>query len=325
MLNKNRYETMKYRYCGKSGLKLPAMSFGLWHNFGDNKSYESCKSLVLGAFDLGITHFDLANNYGPAPGAAEIKFGEILNRELSSYRDELIISSKAGYDMWEGPYGAGGSKKHLLSSVDQSLKRLNLDYLDIFYHHVPDTFVPLEETVDALELIVRQGKALYIGISNYTPQQTTEIHQLLMKRGIRCLIHQVRYSMLDTTREEIFDVAEENGMGTISFSPLAQGLLTDKYLQGIPNDSRAAGNSRFLSIENITKEKIDTVSKLNLIAKDRNQSLAQMSLAWVLQKSTSVLLGASKVEQLEENVGTISNMVFTKDEIMKINNILNND
>lgn len=320
--NKDRYEKMVYRYCGKSGLKLPVMSFGLWHNFGDESTYENCSKMITGAFDVGITHFDLANNYGPKPGAAETRFGEILKRELKGHRDELVISTKAGYVMWDGPYGDGGSKKYLISSLDQSLKRMELDYVDIFYHHRPDTQTPMEETADALTQIVKQGKALYIGISNYSPEQTEQMNQLLLDRGVKCIIHQLRYSMLDRENEKTFGVIDKNGIGSIAFCPLAQGLLTDKYISGIPNDSRAAGNSIFLKKDNILKEKIDKVVKLNDLANRRNQTLAQMALVWTLKKSTFVILGASRLEQIQENVRALENMHFTEEELNIIKNIL---
>lgn len=322
--NTNRYQDMIYRYCGSSGLKLPVMSFGLWHNFGDESSYENCSKMIKGAFDAGITHFDLANNYGPRPGAAESRFGEILKKELKNHRDELVISTKAGYVMWDGPYGDGGSKKYLISSLNQSLKRMDLEYVDIFYHHRPDAHTPMEETADALEQIVRQGKALYIGISNYSPEQTEQMNQLLLDRGVRCIIHQLRYSMLNRNNEKLFEVTNKNGIGSIAFCPLEQGLLTDKYIQGIPLDSRAAGNSIFLQKDNIVKEKIDKVVRLNNLANRRGQSLAQMALVWALKKSTSVILGASKLEQIEENVRALENMDFTQEELKEVEDIYNN-
>lgn len=321
--NEKRYETMKYRYCGKSGLQLPVMSFGLWHNFGDMTPYEKSKEMLLGAFDLGITHFDLANNYGPKPGAAEETLGKILKKELQGYRDELLISTKAGYGMWDGPYQVGGSKKYLISSLDQSLKRMGLDYVDIFYHHRPDTNTPIEETVEALEQIVRSGKALYVGISNYDPIQTKEIYDELKSRRIHCLIHQLRYSMLDQSRTEVIEVCNSLGVGTIAFCPLEQGVLTDRYLKGIPSDSRAASGSVFLNSEQITEEKLVRIRALNELAKERGQSLAQMALAWVLHNTTSVIIGASRLEQIQDNVNAMKNMEFSKDELTRINTILN--
>lgn len=319
-----RYDTMEYIHCGRSGLKLPRLALGLWHNFGSSDSLENQKSLLCSAFDRGITHFDLANNYGPVAGAAEENFGRILKSELSSYRDELVISTKAGYSMWKGPYGDWGSRKYLMASLDQSLKRMELDYVDIFYHHRPDSETPLEETMAALSDIVRQGKALYVGISNYNAEQTRKAVQLLKENGTPCLIHQMKYSMFNRAPEDgLLDVLNEEGVGSIAFCPLAQGLLTDKYLNGIPEDSRAT-KSVFLYKSDVTPEVIAKVSKLNKLAAERSQTLAQMALSWVLRKNrvTTVLIGASKVKQIEDNVKIIGHLDFTKTELEEIENIL---
>ncbi len=321
----NRYEKMKYNYCGKSGLKLPAVSLGLWHNFGDVDTLANARKMLRKAFDLGITHFDLANNYGPSPGSAEETMGKILEKDLKPYRDELLISSKAGYDMWPGPYGNWGSRKYLISSLDQSLKRMGLDYVDIFYHHRPDPDTPLEETIGALKDIKRQGKALYVGISNYNRKQTEKALKTADKLGVSLLINQIDYSMFDRWAEEetLFEYLEENGMGSIIYSPLAQGLLTDKYINNIPEDSRAAKDTGYLQKDTITENKIKKVKELNEIAEDRGQSLSQMALAWVLDKDvTSVLVGASRVEQIVENVETLNNLTFTNDELAAIEAIL---
>jgi len=326
LADSKRYENMKYNPCGRSGLKLPAISLGLWHNFGHIDSYENSRRMVLRAFDLGITHFDLANNYGPPPGAAEENFGRILKSDLKPYRDELIISTKAGYRMWDGPYGEGGSKKYLVASLDQSLKRMGLDYVDIFYSHRPDPNTPLEETMSALDLVVRQGKALYVGISSYDAQQTRKAAQILKQLGTPCLIHQPNYSMFNRwIEDELQQVLEEEGIGIIAFCPLAQGLLTDKYIHGIPNDSRAAKPTGFLKKEQITEDYIRKVKQLNEIATSRGQSLAQMALAWVLRdgKVTSALIGASRVSQIEENVAALNHLEFTKEELEQIDSILN--
>jgi L-glyceraldehyde 3-phosphate reductase len=325
LADKERYNEMKFNRCGKSGLKLPALSLGLWHNFGGVDSLENARAMVHKAFDLGITHFDLANNYGPPPGSAEEAFGQILHKDLLPYRDELIISSKAGYYMWEGPYGEWGSKKNLMSSLDQSLKRMRMDYVDIFYHHRPDPDTPLEETMGALDLMVRQGKALYVGVSNYSAEQTAEAIKILKSLGTPMLIHQPSYSMFNRWIEDgLQDVLKENGVGSIAFSPLAQGMLTSRYLDGIPSDSRAAKPVGFLKSEHITEEKISKVRKLNEIAQNRNQTLAQMALAWVLRdnKVTSVLIGASRPSQITENVATLQNLDFTREELDKIEQIL---
>ena len=320
--NPRRYDAMRYRRCGKSGLLLPAVSLGLWHNFGDEAILSTCREMLLGAFDCGITHFDLANNYGPGAGSAEETFGRVISEELRLYRDELVISTKAGYYMWPGPYGEWGSKKQLISSLDQSLRRMRLDYVDIFYHHRPDPDTPLEETAEALEQIVRSGKALYVGISNYNPEQTRRMVRLLAGRGIHCLIHQLRYSMFARENEPVLDVLAEEGVGSIAFSPLAQGLLTGRYLHGIPADSRAAGHSVFLTREGVTEDKVRKAAALNELARERGQSLAQMALAWVLRRTTSVIIGASRLAQIEENARVLGNMDFTPDELARIDAVL---
>jgi L-glyceraldehyde 3-phosphate reductase len=322
---KNRYKSMKYNRSGRSGLLLPAISLGLWHNFGGVDTFENGREMLRKAFDLGITHFDLANNYGPPAGTAEEMFGKVLKQDFAPYRDEMIISTKAGYYMWPGPYGEWGSKKYLVSSLDQSLKRLGLDYVDIFYSHRPDPNTPLEETMAALDSIVRQGKALYVGISNYSSEQTVEAINILNQLGTPLLIHQPSYSMLNRWIEDgLQDVLQENGVGSIAFSPLAQGLLTNKYVTGIPADSRAAKTTGFLREEQVTAEVVNRVQKLNQIATERGQSLSQMALAWVLRggKVTSVLIGASKVSQIEENVAVLDNLEFTDEELARIEDIL---
>ncbi|RUT35596.1 L-glyceraldehyde 3-phosphate reductase [Paenibacillus zeisoli] len=324
--NNERYESMTYNRSGKSGLKLPAISLGLWHNFGGIDTYENGKSMVRRAFDLGITHFDLANNYGPPAGSAEVSFGRMLQEDLAPYRDEMVISTKAGYYMWPGPYGEWGSKKYLVSSLDQSLKRMGLDYVDIFYHHRPDPDTPLEETMSALDLIVRQGKALYVGLSNYRPEETRQASKILKELGTPCVIHQPSYSMMNRWIEEgLQDVLDEEGIGSIVFSPLQKGILTDRYLHGVTPDSRAAGPSVFLRPEDITDEVISKVSRLNDLAAERGQKLSQMALAWVLRggRVTSALIGASKVSQIEDAVGALNNAEFTADELKLINDILN--
>lgn len=323
----NRYETMKYNRVGSSGLLLPAISLGLWHNFGGVDPFENGRAMLRRAFDLGITHFDLANNYGPPAGSAEEMFGKMLKGDFAPYRDEMIISSKAGYYMWPGPYGDWGSRKYLMASIDQSLKRLGLDYVDIFYSHRPDPNTPLEETMGALDSIVRQGKALYIGISNYNAEQTAKAISILQGLGTPLLIHQPSYSMFNRWIEEgLQDVLQEHGVGSIAFSPLAQGLLTDRYLTGIPEDSRAAKSTGFLKKEHVTDEVLNRVRKLNDLAAKRGQSLSQMALAWVLreEKVTSVLIGASKVSQIEENIKTLNNLEFTAEELTLIDEILKN-
>jgi len=323
--NPNRYEQTKYNRCGKSGLLLPAISLGLWHNFGGVDVFENGKDIILHAFDQGITHFDLANNYGPPAGSAEENFGRILKNELASYRDELVISTKAGYLMWPGPYGEWGSKKYLVASLDQSLKRMGLDYVDIFYSHRPDPDTPFEETMETLDLIRRQGKALYVGLSNYDADQTRRAVQILESLGTTCLIHQPKYSMFNRWVEGgLLDLLEEKGIGCIPFSPLAQGLLTDKYLHGIPAESRAAKSHGFLKKSEITDAVIVKVKKLNELARKRNQSLAQMALAWLLkdQRITSVLIGASSVNQLNDNMKSLENTEFTSEELEMIEKII---
>jgi L-glyceraldehyde 3-phosphate reductase len=323
----DRYEKMQYRRCGNSGIKLPLISLGLWHNFGKIDDLENCRNILHTAFDNGITHFDLANNYGPPPGAAEETFGRIFKEDFKSYRDELIISSKAGYKMWEGPYGDFGSKKYLMASLDQSLKRMGLEYVDIFYHHRPDPETPLEETMTALDLIVRQGKALYVGISSYQPDDAKKAIEMLRQLGTPCLICQPRYSMFDRWVEDgLLDVLEEEKTGCITFSSLAQGLLTNKYLKGIPDDSRIGRHleNGAITQSQVTPEIIEKIKQLNEVAANRNQSLAQMALAWVLknQRITSVILGASKTRQVEEGIDAIKNLDFSKDELNKIEFIL---
>lgn len=316
-----RYATMRYNRCGRSGLKLPAISLGLWHNFGGVDRLENGRAILRRAFDLGITHFDLANNYGPPPGSAEETFGRILQQDLRPYRDELIISSKAGYSMWTGPYGDWGSRKYLVASLDQSLRRMGLDYVDIFYHHRPDVQTPLEETMGALDYIVRSGRALYVGVSNYTPEQTRSAAAILRDLGTPCLIHQPSYNMFNRRVEEgLLTTVGEEGIGCIVFSPLAQGLLTDKYLGGIPEDSRAAKAHGFLKPAQITDDKLSKVTQLNALAQARGQTLAQMALAWVLrhEQVTSALIGASKVAQVEDGVGALANLSFTPEELQQI-------
>ncbi len=321
--NKDRYNTMEYKRCGRSGLKLSALSLGMWHNFGSRDNYDNMVDMVEIAFDGGITHFDLANNYGPYPGSAEENFGKIMKNELSAYRDELIISTKAGYGMWEGPYGDWGSRKYLIASLDQSLKRMGLEYVDIFYHHRPDPETPLEETAAALDHIVRSGKALYVGVSNYNPAQTKELAGIMRRLGTPLLIHQVRYNMFDRNLEgDLETVLDYEGIGSIAFCPLAQGLLTDKYLKGIPEGSRAT-KSVFLTPDKIKEEQIKKISQLNDIAKERGQSLAQMAVAWNLRGSlTSVLIGASRPSQISENIKALDNLKFTDEELAKIEVIL---
>lgn len=322
----DRYDSMQYNRCGKSGIRLPAVSLGLWHNFGSIDTFDNGRKIVRRAFDRGITHFDLANNYGPVPGSAEENFGNILKKDFTGHlRDELIISSKAGYHMWPGPYGEWGSRKNLLASLDQSLKRLQLDYVDIFYSHRPDPETPIEETMGALDTAVRQGKALYVGLSNYTAEQTTAALATLKSLGTPCLIHQPKYSMFERWVENgLLDVLEGNGVGCIPFSPLAQGLLTDRYLHGIPDGSRASKPSGFLKAEQITQEKLDKITKLNAIAQRRGQSLAQMALSWLLKdrRITTVLIGASSVEQLDNNLGALGNLRYTVEELEEIEGIL---
>ena len=317
--NKDRYESMEYRRCGNSGLNLPLVSLGMWHNFGTNDDFENMKAMCFAAFDEGITHFDLANNYGPVPGSAEENVGRILAGDLAAHRDELVISTKAGYVMWDGPYGSWGSRKHLISSLDQSLKRLGLEYVDIFYHHRPDENTPLEETMQALADIVKSGKALYVGISNYNNEQTTHAAKILKELGCPLLINQRRYSILDRAIEEdgLKEHAHEYGIGIIAFSPLAQGLLTDKYLNGIPADSRIRRDGRFLREEHLTDDMLRRLQALNNLAMQRGQSLAKMALAWVMRdlQVTSVLIGASRPEQIRENILTIADLSFTQQEL----------
>ncbi len=322
---KSRYDAMTYNRCGKSGLKLPAISLGLWHNWGDVDVFENGRKMIRRAFDLGITHFDLANNYGPPYGSAEENFGRILRKDLYPYRDELIISTKAGWDMWPGPYGDFGSRKYLIASIDQSLMRMGLEYVDIFYHHRPDPETPLEETMGALAFTVRSGKALYVGISQYNPGQTRQAVKILRKLGTPCLIHQPKGSLFDRWIEkELLGVLQEEGIGCIVFSPLAQGLLSDKYLHGIPSDSRASKEHSYLSRDDITEKKLAKVESLSKLAQGRNQSLTQMALAWVLRKPgvTSALIGASRVSHIEDAVSALENLEFTDDELKKIDRIL---
>lgn len=325
--NENRYQSMEYRRCGNSGLLLPALSLGLWHNFGLIDSLENARNILRTAFDNGITHFDLANNYGPPAGSAEENFGKLFKADFVPYRDELIITTKAGWGMWPGPYGDWGSKKYLVASLDQSLKRMQLDYVDIFYHHRPDPNTPLEETMGALDLMVRQGKALYIGISSYFPKEAAKAISILKELGTPCLIHQPKYSMFDRWVENgLLDVLEQNSVGCIAFSPLAQGLLTNKYLNGIPAGSRAASHRGNGAIEEnaISDDKIAIIHQLNALASERGQNLAQMALAWILKdkRITSVLLGASKPEQLLDSIRCLDNYSFSNEEQIRIEKIL---
>lgn len=325
LANEGRYTEMSYHRSGKSGLKLPPISFGLWHNFGSVDVFENSRALARHAFDLGITHFDLANNYGPSAGSAEETFGQILKKDLHPYRDELIIATKAGYRMWDGPYGERGSRKSMLASLDQSLKRLGMDYVDIYYSHRFDAETPLEETMSALDQAVRQGKALYVGVSNYNAEQTEQAAAILKGLGTPFIIHQVHYSMFERRLEQgLQDILAREGVGSIAYSPLARGLLTDRYLENIPADSRAAGGSVFLRPEDITEEKIAKSRLLNKLANERGQSLAQMALAWVLRKGhvTSALIGASKVSQLDDNVAALKQPTFTQEELDLIDQIL---
>ncbi|MGL5674898.1 MAG: L-glyceraldehyde 3-phosphate reductase [Cellulosilyticaceae bacterium] len=326
MIQSNRYDKMLYRRCGNSGILLPAVSLGLWHNFGGVDTYENSKEMIIEAFNLGITHFDLANNYGPPPGSAEETFGKILKQELYGYRDELLISTKAGWDMWPGPYGNFGSRKYLLASLDQSLKRMGLDYVDIFYSHRRDPDTPLEETMGALATAVHQGKALYVGISSYNPLDTKKASSILKGMGVPCLIHQPSYSMLNRWIEDgLTDTLKQEGIGSIAFCPLAQGLLTNKYLGGnIPEDSRAAKAHGHLKEGQITEEVMEKIEQLNVLAQKRNQTLAQMAIAWTLRPGgvTSALIGASKVSQIRENVQALENLEFSEEEIAEIDQIL---
>jgi L-glyceraldehyde 3-phosphate reductase len=321
----SRYESMTYPRCGRSGLKLPAISLGWWYNFGGLDLLENSRAIAHYAFDHGVTHFDLANNYGPPPGSAEETFGRLLREDFAPYRDELIISTKAGYDMWPGPYGEWGSRKYMLASLNQSLKRMGLDYVDIFYSHRPDPDTPLEETLGALASAVRQGKALYVGISNYSPEQTRQAARILRELGTPCLIHQPRYNMLDRWVEEgLLDTLEKEGIGSIVFSPLAQGQLTDRYLNGIPEGARASKTERVWLTPNDVKSNLPKIRQLNELAGQRGQSLAQLALAWVLRKPqvTSVLVGASSVKQLETNLATLNNLKFTEEELSSIEAVL---
>lgn len=324
--DEKRYDSMRYNRCGDSGLLLPAVSLGLWHNFGSNGNFDNMEAMCRTAFDNGITHFDLANNYGPVPGAAEENFGRILRKGLGEYRDELVISTKAGYDMWPGPYGNWGSRKYLVASLDQSLRRMGLDYVDIYYHHRPDPKTPLEETARALDQIVRSGKALYIGISNYNKEQTIAIAQLFKEMGTPFIINQRKYSMFvrDIEKDGLKDYAAAHGIGIITFCPLAQGLLTDRYINGIPEDSRIRTDGRFLKENAVNEETIEKVKKLGALAKERGQSLAQMALAWILRDGdiTSVLIGASRPSQILDNIGMVGNTSFSQEERKRIDEIL---
>ncbi|SDD32359.1 L-glyceraldehyde 3-phosphate reductase [Algoriphagus faecimaris] len=321
----DRYDQMKYRYCGNSGLQLPEISLGLWHNFGHNADFTLGRKILRRAFDLGICHFDLANNYGPPFGSAEENFGRILQKDFKTYRDELLISSKAGWDMWPGPYGNFGSRKYIIASCDQSLKRMGLDYVDVFYHHRPDPNTPIEESMGALDQLVRQGKALYVGISQYNAEDTAKAYQILKEMGTPLLIHQPRYSMLDRWVEDgLLDVLGDKGIGSIAFSPLEQGMLTNKYLGGIPEDSRAAKDGRYLKPEQINEDKLAMIKALNDIAIKRGQTLAQMAIAWLLKdpRITSVLVGVSKPEQLDDNVNAVKNTQFSSEELKAIQSII---
>jgi L-glyceraldehyde 3-phosphate reductase len=325
LASEQRYDTMQYRRCGRSGVRLPAISLGLWHNFGEVDNFENGRAMVRRAFDLGITHFDLANNYGPPPGSAESNFGEILRLDLKPHRDELIVSTKAGWDMWPGPYGNWGSRKYLLASLDQSLKRMGLEYIDIFYSHRPDPETPVEETMQALDQAVRSGKALYAGISSYDAKQTAAAAKILRELGTPCLIHQPKYSIFDRRVENgLLDVLGNEGVGAIAFCPLAQGLLTDRYLDGIPADSRANKPHGFLKKHDIDEHRLAQMRALNAVAVERGQSLAQMALAWVLRdgRMTSALIGASRVEQIEQNVAALANLNFSVVELGRIDAIL---
>ena len=320
-----RYASMRYNRCGRSGLKLPAISLGLWHNFGDVDDFDNARAMLCRAFDLGITHFDLANNYGPPPGSAERNFGRVLQAELKPYRDEIIVSSKAGYTMWPGPYGDWGSRKYLVASLDQSLRRMGLDYVDIFYHHRPDPETPLEETMGALDSIVRSGKALYAGVSNYRPPEMQRAVEILRRLGTPCIIHQPKYNLFERWIEDgLLALLEREGIGCIAFSPLAQGLLTDKYLKGIPAGSRASKPHGFLKAAHLTDEKLSKVRRLNEIAQRRGQKLSQMALAWVLRQPamTSTVIGASRVEQIEDAVASLACFEFSDEELQSIEAIL---
>ncbi len=322
----SRYDSMTYRRCGRSGIQLPAISLGLWHNFGHTDDLENSRNILRLAFDKGITHFDLANNYGPPFGSAEENFGRIFHRDFKPFRDEMFIASKAGWDMWPGPYGNFGSRKYLVASLDQSLQRMGLDYVDVFYHHRPDPDTPLEETMGALDHIVRQGKALYVGISQYSAADTARAAKILRNMGTPLLIHQPRYSMLDRWVENgLLDTIEEEGVGSIAFSPLEQGLLTDRYLNGMPSDARAVRDGRYLRSDQITPEKLDVIRQLHTIAQQRGQSLAQMAIAWLLkdQRVTSVLVGASRRSQLADSLNALDNLAFSEEELGRIRGVLN--
>ena len=316
----DRYKAMTYARCGNSGLKLPQISLGLWNNFGSVTPFENAREMLLGAFDLGVTHFDLANNYGPVPGAAEETCGRVMDSDLRPYRDEMIISTKAGYLMWDGPYGDHGSRKYLMASLDQSLRRMKLDYVDVFYHHRPDPETPLEETMGALADIVRQGKALYVGISNYSAEDTLKAYDLLQSMGVKLTVHQPCYNMLNRWVEQgapsLCDVLLDKGIGAVAFSPLAQGILTDRYLNGVPADSRAAGSCVFLSEKNLTPDVLDKVRRLNALARERGETMAQLALAWVLENPaiTSVITGASRLSQIKQNVDTVQKHIPLTDE-----------
>jgi L-glyceraldehyde 3-phosphate reductase len=323
LANSDRYNKMVYRRCGNSGLKLPAISLGMWRNFGDTSSLMNGREMILGAFDLGINHFDLANNYGPCPGSAEETFGKIISGDLKAYRDELVISTKAGYYMRPGPYGDWGSRKYIISSLEHSLISMNLDYVDIFYHHRPDPDTPLEETAEALAQMVRQGKALYIGISNYSPEQTARMIGILDGMGVHLLIHQLSHSMLGRQNEPVYDVLDQNGVGSIAFSPLAQGILSNRYLHGIPEETRAKTRHGLCTESCITPEMMAKVEILHDMAHERGQGLSQMALAWVLQRATSVIIGASRLSQIRENCQSTENLEFSKEENDKIDAILN--
>lgn len=325
LASEDRYDTMPFRRCGNSGIKLPLISLGLWHNFGHDADFKNARTILRQAFDFGITHFDLANNYGPPYGSAEENFGRIMQKDFRPYRDELIISTKAGWDMWPGPYGNLGSRKYLIASLDQSLKRMGLDYVDIFYHHRPDPDTPMEETMGALDQIVRQGKALYVGISQYNAEDTAKAYEILKRLGTPLFIHQPRYSMLDRWVENgLLDVLGEKGIGSIAFSPLEQGILTDKYLSGIPSDSRVAKDGRYLKKDQISQKVIHQVTALNEIAKRRGQTMAQMAISWLLKdpRITTVLVGVSRPEQLSDNVKAVQNINFSSIELEEIRKII---
>lgn len=324
LAKEERYESMQYKRVGRSGLKLPYVSLGLWHNFGSQFPHSNSREMLLGAFDLGITHFDLANNYGPVPGSAEITFGRVLREDLAAYRDEMIISTKSGYYMWKGPYGEWGSRKQMIASLDQSLKRMGLEYVDIFYHHRPDEETPLEESMSALVQAVRSGKALYVGLSNYGPERAEQAIKILKDEGIHCLIHQPRYNIFDRKPEQgLYEVLRKEGVGAIPFSPLAQGLLTGRYLNGIPEDSRAAGKSVFLKTDDITQDTLNKVKALNDIALARGQTLAQMAIAWLHRDevTASVIIGASKLAQIVDCAKAQDGPAFSEDELRRIDEI----